>query len=175
MRKEDCFLLGHITRPHGYKGELVAVFDTDQPERYKELESVFVEDHGELVPFFISKLDQNSKGHFILQFEDIELYDSIQLVGKNLWLPLSLLPPLSGKKFYYHEVIGFSVSDQREGPLGTCEGIIDNTPQPLFQILSEGREILVPAIDEFIVEIDRSNQSLILKCPEGLVDLFENP
>ena len=52
MRIEDCFQLGHISRLHGFKGEVVAVFDTDRPEAYENLESVFLEDRGELIPFF---------------------------------------------------------------------------------------------------------------------------
>ena len=70
MRKEDCFYLGHISRKHGYKGEVIAVFDTDQKENYTALESVLLDIHGELIPFFIEEMAMNSKGHFILGLED---------------------------------------------------------------------------------------------------------
>ena len=172
MQKEDCFLLGHISRAHGYKGDLVAVFDTDQPERYNKLESVFVEQHGELVPFFISRIDQNSKGHFILTMEDVDATEAQALIGKNLWLPLNLLPPLSGKNFYFHEVLGFKIIDLDEGFLGTCEDILETAAQPLFKVFSSDREFLIPAVDDIIQEIDRDRREIIVKCPEGLLDLF---
>lgn len=174
MQKEDCFLLGHISRLHGLNGELVAVFDTDQPERYKELESVFVEVHGELVPFFISSLIQNSKGHFILCLEDVGKEKASDLTGRELWLPLSLLPPLTGKNFYYHEVVGFRVIDTHYGALGECIGIIETAAQPLFEVQSGETEILIPAIDEIIQKIDRQKQEILVSCPEGLVELFIN-
>lgn len=172
MQKEDCFLLGHITRPHGYRGELVAVFDTDQPERYNNLESVFVETHGELVPFFIASIERNSRGHFIISFEDTERSEIEKLVGSELWLPLSLLPPLSGKNFYFHEVIGFDIIDAHHGVLGKCSAIIETAGQPLFQITEGEKEILIPAVDEFIIAVDRKNRQIKLTCPDGLIELY---
>lgn len=175
MRKDDCFYLGHISRKHGLKGEVVAVFDTDQPQKYRELESVFVETHGELIPFFIEELATNSKGHFILRFEDVEDTEEAEsMVGRELYLPLEALPPLSGKAFYYHEVIGFEMQDSATGPIGICKSILETAAQPLFQIMDGEREILVPAVDDFIAEIDRDKQVITLNCPEGLLEIYRN-
>ena len=173
MRKEDCFYLGHISRKHGYKGEIIAVFDTDNNEKYRNVESILVDYHQELVPFFIEEVSQNSKGHFILRFEDIDSEeDAEKLVGKELYLPLELLPKLSGKAFYFHEVIGLEIIDKEKGLVGKCSGVIDQTSQPLFQIDCNGTEILIPAVDEFIESIDRENKKIYLNAPEGLIDLY---
>lgn len=175
MRKEDCFQLGHISRLHGIKGEVVAVFDTDKPESYKNLESILVDIHHELVPFFIEEITTNSKGHFILKLEDISSKEAQSLINRELFLPLNLLPALSGKSFYFHEVIDFSVFDQNKIQLGKCLRILENAAQPLFLIAGlNGEEILVPAVDDFIIEIDRSESKIHLHIPEGLLDLYQN-
>jgi len=175
LLKEDCFYLGHISRAHGYKGEVIAVFDTDQPQRYSELESVFVERHGELVPFFLDEISQNSKGHFIILFEGFETEEQArEVVDSELYLPLEALPPLEGKSFYFHEVIGFKMYDEQYGYLGNCKEVIDQSAQPVFRILKGQKEILVPAVDEFIVEINREKQEIHLQTPEGLIDLYRN-
>lgn len=171
MRLEDCFQLGHISRIHGYKGSVVAFFDTDRPEAYTALESVFLEDRGELIPFFIEDLAQNSKGHFILKFEEVDDEASaLNLVGSELWLPLSVLPPLEGKSFYYHEIVGFELWE-KEQKLGICKSVLDSSAQPLLVMDYQGREVLIPAIDEFIVSIDRDAQRMNLSLPEGLLSI----
>lgn len=174
MRKESCFLLGHISRKHGYKGEVIAVFDTDRASDYENLESVFLEIQGELVPFFIESLARNSKGHFILQFEEIE--DGAQaekFIGRELYLPVQVLPPLSGKKFYFHEVEGFEMIDQRLGSIGLCKSVLERSSQPIFIIEHpSGKEVLIPAVDEFIDEIKREQKQILLNCPEGLVEVY---
>ena len=171
MRLEDCFQLGHISRIHGYKGSVVAFFDTDRPEAYTALESVFLEDRGELIPFFIEELAQNSKGHFILKFEEVEDEASaLNLVGSELWLPLSILPPLEGKSFYFHEIIGFELWEN-DRLLGTCKSVVDSSAQPLLVLEHQGKEVLIPAIDEFIVQIDREAKRMVLQLPEGLLSL----
>lgn len=175
MRKEDCFYLGHVSRSHGLKGEVVAVFDTDRPEAYIELESVFVDKRGELIPFFIDEITTNSKGHFILRFEEMGPQESEDLVGSELYLPLNLLPPLSGKAFYFHEVIGFSVSDKKQGQIGICIKMMENGAQPLFVIKNPaGDEILAPAVDDFILAIDRAKKNIELDLPEGLLELYQS-
>jgi 16S rRNA processing protein RimM len=50
MTKEDCFELGKITKTHGVKGEVILWLDVDFPEDYEEMDSVFLEVRGELVP-----------------------------------------------------------------------------------------------------------------------------
>lgn len=172
MHKKECFQLGHITRTHGLQGALVAFFDTDRPGAYQKLESVFVDIRGELVPFFISRLEPAARGHFILEFEDLPAAEADTMINRELWLPLDALPPLRGKNFYYHEVIGFAAEDRQEGFLGHCAEVIDRSAQPLFRILEGETEILVPATDAFIEAIDRKQRVIRLQCPPGLIELY---
>jgi 16S rRNA processing protein RimM len=174
VHKADCYQLGFFSRLHGLKGEIIAIFDTDQPQRYTKLESVFVDFRGELVPFFIEEMAQNSKGHFILKLEDVATADEAQrLIDREIFLPLEFLPPLSGKSFYFHEVVNFTAIDESLGAIGTIKAVLDNSAQPIFKIEnSEGKEILAPAVDNFIVSINRDEKTVTLNLPEGLVDLY---
>lgn len=173
MRKEDCFYLGRVVRKHSFKGEVVIKLDTDEPELYKNLESVFVELGNHLVPFFIQKSSLQKGNQLRVLFEDIAdetAADSI--VRSDIYLPLELLPKLSGNKFYYHEVIGFTIEDTQFGTVGVVTRINDAGSQPLFEIDRDGKEVFIPMVDDFIKKVDRKQQLITVETPEGLIDLY---
>lgn len=173
MRKEECFYLGKIAKKFSFKGEVLIYLDTDEPEQYDKMESVFVEFNKNLVPFFIENSSIH-KGDFLrVKFEDVDSEQDVdELIGCHIYLPLSMLPKLEGNKFYFHEVIGFEVIDERLGNIGKIVSINDSTAQPLFEIDFQGKEILIPMVDHFIIEVNREEKKILLKTPEGLVDLY---
>ena len=173
MRKKDCFYLGKIAKKFSFKGEVLIYLDTDEPEMYTELESMFVDINGHLVPFFIEKAALHKEKFLRTQFEDVDSEDAADdIVGKDVYLPLEMLPQLDGNKFYYHEVIGFAAKDQRLGAFGTIAKISDNGVQALFEIEKDDATILVPLIDEFIIEVNRDEKFILFNTPEGLIDLY---
>ena len=173
MQKENCFYLGKIVKKYSFKGELLVKLDTDAPEMYTGMESVFVEIHKNLIPFFIKKSSLHKSTLLRVKFEDINNdSEADRLLGAKLYLPLELLPTLSGNQFYYHEIIGFTVNDVSFGNIGTITGINDNTAQAIFEIDREGIQILVPIVDGFIKKVDRDNKTILLEVPEGLIDLY---
>lgn len=173
MRKKDCFYLGKIAKKYSFKGEVLVYLDTDEPELYTELESMFVEINGHLVPFFIEKSSIHREKFLRTQFEDMDSEeDADTIVGKDVYLPLTMLPKLEGNKFYYHEVVGFDAIDQRLGNFGTILRISDNGVQALFEVQKDDAMILIPLIDEFIIEVNRENKSILFNTPEGLIDLY---
>lgn len=173
MTKEDCFYLGKIVKKYSFKGELLAKLDTDQPDLYDNLEAVFIDLRGNLVPFFIESSQLHKSDLLRLNFEDVNSEaDADALIKTELYLPLDLLPKLEGDKFYFHEVIGFTIKDKNFGDVGFLKGINDSTAQSLFVIDKDGIEILIPMNDEFIVKVDRKNKTIEVNTPEGLIDLY---
>ncbi|WP_457616562.1 ribosome maturation factor RimM [Lutibacter sp.] len=173
MRKEDCFYLGKIVRKHSFRGEVVAKLDTDEPALYNNLESVFVMLNNNLVPFFIEKSLLRKGNQLRLKFEDVEDEAAADaIMGAALYLPIAFLPKLSGKKFYFHEIIQFEIEDVNYGKIGVITGVNDTTAQPLFEIDANGKEVFIPMIDNFIKEVDRQNRKIIVETPEGLIDLY---
>ena len=173
MRKEDCFYLGKIAKKFSFKGEVLLYLDTDEPELYENMESVFVEFNKNLVPFFIENSSLHKNDFLRVQFEDVDSEEEADsILNCDVYLPLNMLPKLSGNKFYFHEVIGFEIEDKRVGIFGKIVSINDSSAQPLFEVLNGEVEILIPMIDQFLVKIDRENKKVIMDLPEGLVEMY---
>ena len=173
MRKEDCFYLGKIAKKFSFKGEVLAYLDTDEPELYENLESVFVEFNKNLVPFFIVSSSLHKNDFLRIRFEDMNTEeDADAIMNCPIYLPISMLPKLSGNKFYFHEVIGFEIEDKRVGVFGKIVSINDTTAQPLFEVENGAVQLLIPMIDQFLVKIDRPNKKVLMDLPEGLIEMY---
>ena len=173
MRKEDCFCLGKIAKKFSFKGEVLIYLDTDEPELYENMESVFVEFNNNLVPFFIENSSFHKNDFLRVKFEDVDdEAEADSIMGCEIYLTINMLPKLEGNKFYFHEVIGFEIEDKRVGVFGKIVSINDSTAQPLFEVINGNVEILIPMIDQFLVKIDRENKKVIMDLPEGLVEMY---
>lgn len=175
MNKEDCFFLGKIVKKYSFKGEVLVKLDTDEPELYGNMDSVFVEVRRNLVPFFIESSQFHKSELLRIKFEDVDTEEDAEaLIKSELYLPLEFLPKLDDDKFYFHEIIGFKVVDKNFGHVGIIKSVNDSTAQSLFEIDRNGIEILIPMNDEFITKIDKTNQTIQVETPEGLIDLYLN-
>jgi len=170
--KEKYFLLGKIIKTHSYTGELVIHLDTDDPESYEGIKYLFINMQQSLVPWFISKL--NMKGDLAtIKLDDLDdLEKARELVGMEIYLPITELGPLEGKAFYFHEVIGFKVIDENHGDIGYVEEVLERPEQKLLRMLKDKREILVPLTEEMISRVDKEAKILFLDTPDGLIDLY---
>ena len=172
MKKSECFYLGRVTKKYSFKGEVIIKLDTDEPEIYQNLDAVFIETGKDMLPFFIEKSSFQRGSELRVRFEDVKTeQDADAILKKEVYLPLELLPKMSGDKFYFHEIIGFSLVDVNHGPIGTIESINDSTAQALFIVSDGENEILVPMVDDFIKKVDRKNREVRVETPEGLIDM----
>ncbi|MEY8780267.1 ribosome maturation factor RimM [Allomuricauda sp. XS_ASV26] len=173
MRKEDCFYLGKVVSKYSFKGEVLVKLDTDEPDIYENMESVLVSLGNNLVPFFIDRCRLHKSNLLRIDFEEVKDEPTAdKLIGSELYLPLTMLPPLTGNKFYYHEVIGFTVMDELHGDIGIVESVNDSASQDLFEVKKGDKELLIPVSDDIITKIDRENKTIHVKTPEGLVGLY---
>jgi 16S rRNA processing protein RimM len=172
---EDFYYLGKITKLYSYKGEVVFYFDVDDIGEYRGLDAVFIDINGDIIPFIIEKIQFSTGLNATVKLQDVDNEsDAKKLINRPLYLPISTLPKLEGNKFYYHEVIGFEVWDKQHGLVGTIESINDMAAQALFEIKDGYTEILLPVVDDFILEVNRDDKKIIVEFPDGLIDIYRN-
>ena len=83
MRKEECFYLGKIAKKFSFKGEVLIYLDTDEPEEYQNMESVFVEINKNLVPYFIENSSIHKNDFLRVQFEDVKNEEEAEYLNRK--------------------------------------------------------------------------------------------
>lgn len=159
------------------KGEVYVFLDVDDTGYYEELESVFVAINRDqtLVPFFIEYIDiVDDKA--LVKFEGVDSAEEAErLVSCELYLPLDRLPQLSEDQYYYHEIIGFLVVDQKEGELDKVNDVYTAGSQDLISMNYKNAEVLIPIQDEIVKKVDKQWKKIFVSLPEGLLDIYLNP
>lgn len=172
MKLDECFELGYIVKPHGTKGEVQLVLDVDNPEEYYKMESVFVAYGDDLVPFFIDRLRPSGRGLVAKFAETDTIEQAAELRNRRLYLPLDFLPDLGEGQFYYHEIINFSVRDQKLGLLGKVKEVFLKGNQDLIVMNYKGAEVLIPVSDEIVLNADKEKETLEVNLPDGLLEIY---
>lgn len=167
--EKELFKAGKINKTHGVSGELNCAIDADTIDR---AEYMVLDMDGIFVPFFISSIRVKSSNSVLLTLEDVETEtDARNLVGKDIYLPIHLMSDEDMLSYEYF--VGFTVVNADE-KLGEISFVDDQTVNILFGITAEDGEILLPAVEDFIMEVDNENKILYTNYPIELVELNKN-
>ncbi|MFT6205405.1 MAG: 16S rRNA processing protein RimM [Spirosomataceae bacterium] len=174
MKKEDCYILGKIIQPHGVKGEVKLWLDVDDYDYYTNLDSVLLDLKGQLVPYFVEELTVRDKKKTIARFEGMKTWEDTQeIMGCEMYLPLSRLPELKDDQYYYHEIIDYDIIDNDSKSIyGKVNSVVEGSGQDLIIMMIGDKEILIPVTDSIIVKVNKTEKQLFVELPEGLIELY---
>jgi 16S rRNA processing protein RimM len=145
---------------------------SDDADELENLDMLFIEVDGGLVPFYITSLKVRDSKTIQVLLEDYDSPDKAgQFVDCQVYLPKNDSTRVNDN-IYFDEILGFEVIDKRHGNIGILEDVLDRPKQELLQIVHQGKEILVPLIDEVFVKIYHKKRQLFINAPEGLIDLY---
>lgn len=170
--KTDCEKIGFIRKTHGVHGEVVLEFEEQYEYSVEDAESFFIEIEGLLVPFFITDegLRFRSGKSVIVKFDwvDTESYAK-RLVGKEVYLYQSELTEMPEGQISFLQ--GFVLFDEKLGEIGIVEEVDDYAGNIVLTVNFRGAERLVPYNDEILVDFNEGHKKLILRLPDGLLDV----
>lgn len=170
IKKEEVFKIGVINKPHGVKGEVSFTFTDDIFDRVEDCDYLVLLLDGILVPFFIEEYRFRSDNVALVKFEGIDSTEKARtLTNVEVYYPVKFMDDqeeISSWNYF----IGFRVEDIHHGCLGTVVDVDDATMNVLFVIENGDEEVLLPAHEEFILDIDRKKKILKVDIPDGLLD-----
>ncbi|MGN1229874.1 MAG: ribosome maturation factor RimM [Prevotella sp.] len=168
IREEDVYKIGRIGKPHGIGGEVTLRFSDDVFDRVDADYLVLMVD-GILVPFFIEEYRFRSDEVALVKFEDIDTMDrASELTGCDVFFPCHLADA-DDDVLTWSQIVGYDIVDVLSGnTIGRIVAVDETTINVLLE-LADGT--LIPAADEFIEDIDHEARKLVMRLPEGLVNL----
>ena len=170
IKKDEVYKIGVINKPHGVKGEVSFTFTDDIFDRV-DCDYLILLMDGIFVPFFMEEYRFRSDNAALVKFEDIDTAEKARMfTNVEVYFPVKFAEEqdeISSWNFF----IGFEVNDVNHGNLGKIIDVDDATMNVLFIIEREdGEELMLPAHEEFILDIDRKKKTMKVDIPEGLLD-----
>ncbi len=162
-----------LNKPHGVSGELSFTFQDDSFDR-EDVDFLVLLLDGIFVPFFIESYRFRSDNAAILKLEDIDTAEQARrFTNTEVYLPKhQAIEREEIETWNFFE--GFRVIDTVHGELGTVAHVDESTMNVLFYIDTPDGELLLPAHEEFILDVNREEKYLTVAVPEGLLGEWED-
>jgi 16S rRNA processing protein RimM len=161
--------IGKIGKIFGAKGEVALVLYDSFPEDFNFEEPVFVDVDSLTVPLFFDKFEPRGQHGATAQFADIDTERrAAEMVGREFCIKAD--NEREEDEFYMEDLVGFR-AEVGEGIEGVISDYIDSPMNPLFELRIDGQEVLIPAVDEFVTEIDIEQKVVVFELPEGMLSL----
>lgn len=161
---------GRFQRTHALRGELNALLDIDVAY-LDDGNPVVVDIDGCLVPFYADSVRPKGSESYLIRLEGVDcVEEAAKFVNKDIFVLKDILREYQDADMvFFSDLVGFTVEDVDMGTLGKVVSVDDSTANVLLYVKSpDGDEIIVPAPDDLIVEIDTENKIIRMNLPEGL-------
>ena len=165
IRAEDVYKIGKIGKPHGVSGEVTLRFTDDVFDRVDADYLVLMVD-GILVPFFMEEYRFRSDEVALVKFEDIDSVErASELTGCEVFFPRELADDDEGE-LTWSQIVGYDIVDADSHKLIGRIASVDETTINVLLELDDGT--LIPAAEEFIIDIDHKERKMFMRLAEGL-------
>ena len=177
INQKELKEVGKFQKTHALKGELNALLDID-PEYMTDGNAIVVDIDGIFVPFYADTVRPKGSQSFLVKLDGVDSEEEAKtFVNKTVYALKKELAPYfdveEDEIIDEDDLSGFSVVDNESGAeIGTVSYVDSSTENVLFVVeTSSGDEVFIPAVEDFIDEIDDDDKIIRVTLPEGLVDL----
>lgn len=167
---QDILQVGAITSTHGIAGEVKVFPTTDDPKRFKKLKSVLLDTGRGMKELQITQV-KFFKNMVILKFRDHDkIEDVMAYKGKNLYVTRENAVKLKKDEYFIADLIGMQVYDEEDNCLGELTDVMQTGANDVYVVeMADGKEVLIPAIGQCILDVDVENGTMKVHLLEGLL------
>ena len=167
---EQLLQVGVISSTHGVRGEVKVFPTTDDVKRFKKLKKVILDTGKEQLPLEIEGV-KFFKQFVILKFRGIDNINDIEKYkGKSLLVDREHAVKLKKDEYFIADMIGMDVFTEEGELFGALKDVMETGANDVYIIeMTDGKEVLVPAINQCILDVDIENRKMVIHLLEGLV------
>lgn len=168
----DLLEVGKIVNTHGLRGEVKIVPWTDTPDVFEDLDYVIIKSKKEDITLNISHI-KYQKNNIIVKFKELERIEDAELLKNSVVLaPREALGELPEGVYYIADLIGLDVLDENGEFIGRVSDVFSTGANDVYAVKREGKkDLLLPVIDDVILQVDIGNKRIIAHIMEGLDEL----
>lgn len=170
IEEAELVRLGVVMGTHGLRGDIKVRPQSPDARTLLDARRIFLRRAGESAVVYNPVRTALHKGIYLLRLEGLDDIDAVQiLLGCEVLVRRDDLPETAGDETYWMDLQGMTVIDHRCGELGTLDDLFTTAAHDIYVVNGRFGEVLIPAVDEFIVEIDLPGRRMSVDLPEGLV------
>ncbi|WP_047981292.1 ribosome maturation factor RimM [Ornithinibacillus contaminans] len=169
---EKLFTVGKIINTHGIRGEVKVLRISDFEERFSLGNRLLLVKDDQVVKELTISAHRIHKGFDLLRFEGYESINDVEPMKESyLKITESQLTELDEDEFYYHEIIGCEVVTTTGASIGIIKEILSPGANDVWVIKQpKGKDVLIPYIEDVVLEVDIPNKHVVIEPMEGLLD-----
>ena len=168
---EELFRVGVISNTHGIRGEVKVYPTTDNVRRFDDLKEVILDTGKEQLNLHVTSV-KYFKNMVILKFKEFDnINDIIPYKGMDLLVTRENAIPLEDGEYYIADIIGSKVITDEDKILGTLTDVLQTGANDVYVVKTkDGKEVLLPSIEECILDRDIENNIVKVHIMKGLLD-----
>lgn len=167
---KDFFRVGVIANTHGIRGEVKIFSTTDDVKRFDYLKEAYIDAGKEKIKVEVSNV-RYFKNLVIVKFKGIDNINDIERYkGKDLLVTRENALPLEEGEYYLADIIGANVYTEDGNLFGSLEDVIETGANLVYSVQHEGKEVLLPVIDDCVKEVNVEEKKVIVHIMKGLLD-----
>ena len=163
--------VGKVMDAHGIRGDIYCLIFSGDVSWINKVKKLNLKGNTEIESFEIKKIKPFKRG-FIATLQGFnDRNKAEEYKGAELWVESDLFVSEDGESLYLAEILNFELHDEKLGVVGTVQDFSSNGIQDLLVIEKEGVKLEIPFVEDFVVNMDFEKQTILMKLPEGLLQI----
>ncbi|MCB0509315.1 MAG: 16S rRNA processing protein RimM [Bacteroidetes bacterium] len=169
----DLVKIGYIQKIHGFKGQMKVYLDYLSKQQKKHLNFIWIFQYGKPVPYKLELWKEIEERSILIELSDIRSdQEALPLRNLEIYCEEALFEQYFEEEESYDYLINMLVKDEYLGEIGPIIEVVENeNSHANLMVNYQGKEVLIPFVDEMILDINEKKGIVHTNLPDGLLEL----